>query len=53
MDTLLDPELGHDDVEGLVEDVDDVRLSDDGAVSLGEVLEEEDGVSLIWQDKKE
>lgn len=40
MDALLNAELGDEDVERLVEDADDSRGAHDGAVALGEIVDE-------------
>jgi len=39
MDTLLNAELGNDNVECRVEDVDYARLANDGAVASSEIRE--------------
>lgn len=40
MDTLLDTELGHQHVEGSIQDANDSSLPNDGTVILGQVRNE-------------
>jgi len=40
MDTLLDTELGHQHIEGSIQDANDSSLPDDGTILLGQVRNE-------------